>query len=128
MTGFCKLNCYMITWQVSPFDSIPSSRAEVKATPDVLDMTCIHPESYPAVKKVVDSAGLKFADFQDQSARTAFQEKMRTWSRNVGTEKVCYLTVHCHYCNDGEFHSLPLDFIGYTRAYIQAFTCTRTRT
>jgi len=62
--------------------------AEVKETPDILDMTCIHPESYASVKKVVQEAGLNFLDFQESSKRTAFQDKIRNWSRNIDTEKM----------------------------------------
>lgn len=62
--------------------------ADAKTSPDVLDMTCIHPESYATVKQVVDSAGLKLTDFQNQSARTMFQDKISKWSKNVNLEKV----------------------------------------
>ena len=63
-------------------------RIDAKATPDVLDMTCIHPESYDAVKQVVRFSGLDLADFQNQSARSKFQDKIKAWSRSVDLEKV----------------------------------------
>lgn len=69
--------------------------AEVKTSPDFLDMTCIHPESYEVVKRVVDSVGLNLDQFQDANERTKFQERIKAWSKTVDLEKVCRSLDRC---------------------------------
>jgi len=63
-------------------------KAETNSSPEALDMTCIHPESYEAAHRVVKAAGLDIKSFEAETKRQDFQTQLQKWSLNVDREKV----------------------------------------